>query len=54
MGKYRIIFKGNGGKGEMGDIICDFDENCTLPKNNFTKTGYTFDGWSSNPTVKAN
>ena len=54
MGKYRIIFKGNGGKGEMGDIICDFDENCTLPKNNFTKTGYTFDGWSINPTVKAN
>ena len=43
---YKIAFNNNGGTGSMNTITCTYDTNCTLTKNTFTKTGYTFAGWS--------
>ena len=43
---YKIAFNNNGGTGSMNTITCTYDKDCTLTKNTFTKTGYTFAGWS--------
>lgn len=43
---YKIAFNNNGGSGTMDAITCTYDKDCTLTKNTFTKTGYTFAGWS--------
>ncbi len=43
---YKIAFNNNGGTGSMDTITCTYDKDCTLTKNAFTKTGYTFAGWS--------
>lgn len=48
--KYRVVFSGNGStEGRMEAISCDYNYNCSLPKNSFKRTGYTFAGWSLEP-----
>lgn len=53
---YTIKFDGNGAtSGTMKDISCTYDQDVTLTKNTFKKTGYVFLGWgttSSSTTVK--
>ncbi len=41
-----IIFKANGGSGEMDNQSVNFDSTVNLNENAFTKFGYTFAGWS--------
>ena len=43
---YKISFNNNGGSGTLDTIICTYDKDCKLSTNTFTKTGYTFAGWS--------
>ena len=43
---YKVVFNNNGGTGAMDSVTCTYDKNCILTKNTFTKTGYTFAGWS--------
>lgn len=45
--KYTITFDPNGGEGTMDDVPAVEDEDTTLPKNQFTKEGYTFEGWNT-------
>ena len=47
---YKVVFNNNGGSGTMDAITCTYDKDCTLTKNTFTKTGYTFAGWSKTST----
>lgn len=43
----RISFDANGGTGEkMADLTAEYDKEVTLTKNTYTRTGYTFAGWS--------
>jgi len=44
--KYLFEFNSNGAEGTMDNIVFDDTESIILPKNKFTKTGYTFLGWS--------
>lgn len=48
-GNYKVTFKSNGGVGN--DTFQSFLENTAskLNKNTFTKEGYTFVGWNTNP-----
>ncbi len=43
--EYTVRFDGNGGVGSMSDLVCTFDEECALPPNGYSKTGYAFAGW---------
>ena len=43
---YTITFNANTGNGEMTDITATYDQEVVLPENTFTKTGYTFGGWT--------
>ena len=43
---YKVIYNSNGGTGTIDDTTCTYGEDCTLTSNTFTKTGYTFAGWS--------
>ena len=43
---YKVVFNNNGGTGSMDAITCTYDKDCKLSTNTFTKTGYTFAGWS--------
>ena len=44
--EYTVCFNGNGAdNGEMGRLSLKYDQVATLPVNEFTKTGYLFDGW---------
>ncbi|MGI6710099.1 MAG: leucine-rich repeat protein [Bacilli bacterium] len=43
---YQIEFSANGGSGEMNSVAVEANTSITLPKNTFTKEGYTFTGWS--------
>jgi uncharacterized repeat protein (TIGR02543 family) len=47
---YTIMFDANGGSGRMNDVDAVFGESKQLPLNEFTRTGYTFDGWASEST----
>ena len=51
---YSIIFNANGGRGSMSSQIIKFDKRANLTQNAFTRTGYTFAGWSlgSNLEIK--
>ena len=45
---YTIKFDGNGSTGgSTTSVTCTYDSSCTLTKNGFTKTGYTFAGWNT-------
>ena len=46
--KYEIEFNANGGTGSMENEKFKYDEIKPLTANNFTRTGYTFLGWSKN------
>ena len=43
---YTVTFNSNGGTGTMGNMTFTYDTAQALTKNAFTKTGYTFAGWS--------
>ena len=44
---YSVVFMPNGGKGEMAAESFRYDEEKALSGNEFTRTGYTFAGWST-------
>ena len=46
---YDVIFDANGGKGSMAIQKFIYDVKNDLTVNAFTKTNYTFSGWSANP-----
>ena len=44
---YKVKFASNGGTGTMGDQTFTYGKAAALTANTFTKTGYTFKGWTS-------
>ena len=54
--KITISFNSNGGSGSMDSISASIDESISLPANSFSKSGYTFIGWSDvkNGSLKYN
>lgn len=48
-----LTFVSNGGEGEMDSLSIATDGEATLPQNAFTRTGYTFVGWSTTPNGSA-
>ena len=46
---YRIVFAANGGSGDMADQEMIWNTADTLTPNAFTRTGYTFLGWNTDP-----
>ena len=44
---YTIKFNANGGTGTMASKTMTYDTVAKLTKNSFTRTGYTFSGWST-------
>lgn len=49
--KYTIKYNANGGSGTMNSQSATYDQNVTLNSNKFTKTGYTFLGWSEDSSA---
>ena len=48
---YTVVFDGNNhSSGATATVTCTYDEDCTLPSNGFSRTGYTFKGWSTTKT----
>ena len=45
---YTVIYNSNGGNGSMSPDSFYYDEEKTLTANSFTRTGYTFAGWTEN------
>lgn len=43
---YNVSFLANGGDGNMTDLSLNYTEEGTLPSCEYTRTGYTFIGWS--------
>ena len=50
---YRIAYDANGGEGEMAETTCEYDQDCQLRTNAFTKLGYDFNGWKLDETTYA-
>ena len=48
---YTIKFNANGGSGSMSDLAMTYDTAKNLTANSFTRTGYTFLGWSKSSTA---
>ena len=46
---YTVYFDANGGEGSMDPQVIPYDEETSLTTNAFTRTGYTFQGWSLTP-----
>ena len=45
---YNVVFDGNNhSSGATAAVTCIYNEDCTLPSNGFSRTGYTFKGWST-------
>ncbi len=44
-----ITFDPNGGKGDMDDQTVDKGVRTRLNRNSFTRSGYSFDGWNTDP-----
>ena len=44
---YTITYNANGGAGSMGNTVVNYGANTTIRNNTFTKTGYTFAGWTT-------
>lgn len=44
---YTVTFDANGGIGTIASISVEEGSEITLPKNTFTKTGYSFAGWAT-------
>ncbi len=49
--EYTVRFNANNGEGTMADQKFVFDEEKALSENAFTRTGYTFAGWSTDSTA---
>ncbi len=47
--KYTVSFHSNGGKGSMADMVLYGDEEKALIANSFTREGFTFTGWNTEP-----
>ena len=45
--KYTVQYDSNGGAGSMSNSTITYDANQKLKKNTFTKSGYTFAGWTA-------
>lgn len=45
---YTIVFNANAGKGTMANQVVTFNEANNLLENNFSRIGYTFEGWTTN------
>lgn len=43
---YTISYNSGGGSGTTSSTSCSYGKSCTLRNNAFTKTGYTFIGWT--------
>lgn len=52
--EYMVSFDANGGEGHMDTFCCTNDVFASLPTNVFTRTGYTFVGWSLSPLGTVN
>ncbi len=48
---YTIVFNSNGGSGSIGSMTCTYDQSYSLPANGFSRHGWTFVGWSTNPSA---
>ncbi|MBO4962306.1 MAG: InlB B-repeat-containing protein [Clostridia bacterium] len=48
---YTIAFNNNGGSGSMASLAMTYDVAKNLTANTFTRTGYTFLGWSKSSTA---
>ncbi|MBQ3923439.1 MAG: SUMF1/EgtB/PvdO family nonheme iron enzyme [Spirochaetales bacterium] len=46
---YTIVFNANGGKGLMSPQTMIYDVSAALSANTYTKSGYGFDRWTTNP-----
>lgn len=50
--KYTIIFDGNNAQsGEMSNLVLEYDQVIDLPKNQYEKQGYIFEGWAYDDKV---
>lgn len=47
--RYSVKYDSNGGSGSMNDQLFAFDEEKNLSANAFTKNGYRFVGWNTEP-----
>ena len=46
---YTVNFNANGGSGAMSGQSLSYNQTAALSENTFSKTGYTFSGWSNTP-----
>ena len=44
---YAVVFNAQGGTGEMANLSINYDQTKSLTTVGFTKTGYTFEGWTA-------
>ena len=51
---YTIKYNANKGEGSMTDTEATYDTNVTLRANTFTRTGFTFGGWSTGSETYSN
>lgn len=49
-GTYTINYNANGGSGTTSSSTCTVGSSCSIRANSFTKTGYSFVGWSMSST----
>lgn len=47
--RYTVRFSANGGAGSMDSLNSEYGQQFQLPAARFTRTGYTFTGWSTRP-----
>lgn len=50
---YKIVYNANGGTGSMADTVMTVGVAKNLPANTFTRTGYSFLGWSKDKNAAA-
>ena len=48
-GNYTIVYDANGGAGQMDEVKTAFGESVEIATNKFTREGYKFVGWSTEP-----
>ena len=44
---YTIVYNANGGSGTMSNTTATYDKSASISANTFTRTGYTFAGWTT-------
>ena len=50
---YTVTYNANNGSGSMSPSTVTYNSNFLTKKNEFTRTGYTFNGWSAKPDGSA-